>query len=150
MKEEIILLYGDKWAGIGLESSQRFRGSWMYINTVTFWMMGWRKALRSWRWRRGRGYSSRIMIQNMSLRMVWRQWHSSTCLACPTPWHQPHWASLSAQKGLIQIPYTIRRCSWTKVELWNGIPAEICQKLVESMPRRIKAVIRAKEGHTDY
>ena len=33
---------------------------------------------------------------------------------------------------------------------WNKIPAEICQRLIESMPRRIEAVIRAKGGHTKY
>jgi hypothetical protein len=40
---------------------------------------------------------------------------------------------------------------WERVvEEWNEIPAETCQRLIESMPRRIKAVIRAKGGHTDY
>jgi transposase len=36
------------------------------------------------------------------------------------------------------------------VKEWNGIPAEVCQKLIESMPRRIEAVIKAKGGHTKY
>ena len=36
------------------------------------------------------------------------------------------------------------------MEKWNGIPVEACQKLVESMSRRIQAVIRAKGGHIDY
>jgi hypothetical protein len=35
-------------------------------------------------------------------------------------------------------------------EEWNGISAETCQKLIESLPKRIKAVIKAKEGHTNY
>ena len=40
---------------------------------------------------------------------------------------------------------------WDRVvEVWNGIPAETCQNLIESMPRRIRAVIRAKGGHTEY
>ena len=40
---------------------------------------------------------------------------------------------------------------WERVEVeWNEIAAEVCQNLIESMPRRIKAVIRAKGGHTDY
>jgi transposase len=40
---------------------------------------------------------------------------------------------------------------WERVvKEWNRIPAETCQKLIESMPRRIKAVIRAKGGHTEY
>ena len=36
------------------------------------------------------------------------------------------------------------------VEEWNAIAPEVCQNLIESMPRRIQAVIRAKGGHTKY
>ena len=40
---------------------------------------------------------------------------------------------------------------WDKlVDEWNEIPPEVCQNLIESMPRRIQAVIRAKGGHTKY
>ena len=34
---------------------------------------------------------------------------------------------------------------WERVaEVWNDTPAEVCQNLIESMPRRIDAVIKAK------
>jgi hypothetical protein len=33
---------------------------------------------------------------------------------------------------------------------WNKIPPEVCQGLIESMPRRIEAVIKAKGGNTKY
>ena len=40
---------------------------------------------------------------------------------------------------------------WDRVvEDWNNIPPETCQRLIESMPRRIEAVIKAKGGHTKY
>jgi hypothetical protein len=40
---------------------------------------------------------------------------------------------------------------WRRIEEeWNKIPAEVCQKLIESMPRRIEAVIEAKGGYTKY
>jgi transposase len=40
---------------------------------------------------------------------------------------------------------------WERVvEEWNKIPPEICQGLIESMPRRIEAVLKAKGGHTKY
>jgi hypothetical protein len=40
---------------------------------------------------------------------------------------------------------------WERVaEEWNNIPPETCQGLIESMPRRIKAVLSAKGGHTKY
>ena len=40
---------------------------------------------------------------------------------------------------------------WKRVEKeWREIEPEVCQKLIESMPRRIGAVIKAKGGHTKY
>ena len=40
---------------------------------------------------------------------------------------------------------------WDRVEVeWNEITTETCQNFIESMPRRIKAVIRANGGHTKY
>lgn len=40
---------------------------------------------------------------------------------------------------------------WERVVVeWNKIPPETCQKLIESMPRRIQAVIKANGGHTKY
>ena len=40
---------------------------------------------------------------------------------------------------------------WERVEKeWEGIDATICQNLIESMPRRIEAIIKAKGGYTKY
>ena len=40
---------------------------------------------------------------------------------------------------------------WERVaEEWNAITPETCQRLIESMPRRVHAVIKAKEEHTKY
>jgi transposase len=40
---------------------------------------------------------------------------------------------------------------WDRVaEVWNDIEPEVCQRLIESMPRRLEAVIKAKGGHTKY
>ena len=40
---------------------------------------------------------------------------------------------------------------WERVaEVWNVVPSEVCQNLIESMPRRLEAVIKAKGGHTKY
>ena len=40
-------------------------------------------------------------------------------------------------------------CGRVQVD-WEGIPVEECQKLIESMPRRIEAVFKAKGGYTKY
>jgi hypothetical protein len=40
---------------------------------------------------------------------------------------------------------------WERVEEeWNKIDAEVCQNLIESMPRRVAAVLKAKGGYTKY
>lgn len=46
-------------------------------------------------------------------------------------------------KGMLEL--------WERVqEVWAAIPAEVCQKLIRSMPARCRAVIKAKGGHTKY
>ena len=40
---------------------------------------------------------------------------------------------------------------WDRVEEeWDKIGVDVCQKLIESMPERIEAVLKAKGGYTDY
>ncbi|KAG8799833.1 hypothetical protein FRC16_004275, partial [Serendipita sp. 398] len=40
---------------------------------------------------------------------------------------------------------------WDRVQKeWEKVPKEVCQNLIESMPRRIEAVIKAKGGYTKY
>jgi len=49
----------------------------------------------------------------------------------------------TAPKGVWEI--------WERaVEVWDNIPPEVCQNLIESMPRRLAAVIKVKGGHTKY
>ena len=49
----------------------------------------------------------------------------------------------SSPKGIHEL--------WERVQVdWEGIPVEECQKLIESMPRMIEAVIKAKGGYTKY
>src|SRR6267154_1572636 len=40
---------------------------------------------------------------------------------------------------------------WERVEVeWEKIAVRECQKLVESMPKRVRAVLKAKGGYTKY
>ena len=40
---------------------------------------------------------------------------------------------------------------WERVEHeWNQIEKDECVKLIESMPRRVAAVLKAKGGYTKY
>ena len=53
-----------------------------------------------------------------------------------------------AQKGK---DITSKKVLWRVLEdEWEATPLDLCQKLIDSMPARLDAVIRAKGGHTKY
>ena len=48
-----------------------------------------------------------------------------------------------APKGVLEL--------WDRVQVeWEKIPAEVCQNLIESMPRRIVALYKAKGSYIKY
>jgi hypothetical protein len=48
-----------------------------------------------------------------------------------------------APEGLLEL--------WERIQVeWDKIEPEACQKLIESMPRRMKGVVKAKGGYTKY
>ena len=61
------------------------------------------------------------------------------------------WQHLKTKLQQYDTPPTGVHELWERVaKEWTGIPPETCQKLIESMPRRIQAVLKAKGGHTKY
>ena len=61
------------------------------------------------------------------------------------------WEHLKRQLRQYETPPKGVHELWDRAsEEWNGISPETCQNVIESMPRRIQAVIRAKGGHTKY
>lgn len=47
-------------------------------------------------------------------------------------------------------PSNIRALTENVIEIWNAVPKEFCQKLINSMPRRVEALVRAKGGPTRF
>ena len=61
------------------------------------------------------------------------------------------WYHLKSQLQKYDTPPKGVHELWNRlVEEWNKIPPEVCQRLIESMPRRIQAVLKANGGHTKY
>lgn len=61
------------------------------------------------------------------------------------------WTYLKDQLKLYPTPPKGVHELWDRLVVeWNRIPAERCQILIASMPRRLEAVIAAKGGHTKY
>ena len=61
------------------------------------------------------------------------------------------WHHLKCQLQQYNTPAKGVHELWERVvKEWNEIRPEVCQNIIDSMPRRIQAVIRANGGHTKY
>jgi hypothetical protein len=61
------------------------------------------------------------------------------------------WWHLKKQLGKYDTPPGGMVELWERIEReWHNIKPEVCQNLIESMPRRVAAVIKAKGGYTKY
>jgi len=61
------------------------------------------------------------------------------------------WDHLKRELGEYERPPNGMIELWERVEKeWNKIEAVVCQNLIESMPRRVAAVLKAKGGYTKY
>ena len=61
------------------------------------------------------------------------------------------WSHLKRQLSAYETPPAGIHALWERVQVeWEKIPPEVCVGLIESMPRRIQAVIKAKGGNTKY
>jgi hypothetical protein len=61
------------------------------------------------------------------------------------------WNYLKRRLDEYEIPPSSQNELWQRCEEeWEKIPKEVCQNLIESMPKRVAAVLKAKGGHTKY
>jgi hypothetical protein len=61
------------------------------------------------------------------------------------------WVELKNRLNSYQNEITSMSELWDRIsEIWYSISMETCMNLIESMPRRVDAVIKAKDGYTKY
>jgi hypothetical protein len=61
------------------------------------------------------------------------------------------WSHLKRRLAEYPEPPTSIKELWERAEKeWEAIPLKVCQGLIESMPRRVRAVLKAKGGYTKY
>jgi hypothetical protein len=61
------------------------------------------------------------------------------------------WSHLKKKLGEYEMPPKGILELWDRVQKeWDQIEPAVCQNLIESMPRRVQAVLKAKGGYTKY
>ena len=61
------------------------------------------------------------------------------------------WAELTRQiDNLDQQPTSVAELRQALINGWRAIPGQTLQNLVDSMPRRVRALLLARGGHTKY
>ena len=61
------------------------------------------------------------------------------------------WHHLKRKLAEYEVPPQGILEPWERVqEEWGKIKPEVCQGLIESIPRRVEAIIKAKGGYTKY
>lgn len=61
------------------------------------------------------------------------------------------WTYLKTKLGEYERPPAGIEELWKRAEKeWDAIPPAVCQNLIESMPRRVQAVLKAKGAYTKY
>jgi hypothetical protein len=79
-------------------------------------------------------------------KMVSRSSHGQHSPQTSIPWNH-----LKRKLGEYEVVPNGMLELWERVEVeWNKIGAEVCQNLIESMPRRVAAVLKAKGGYPKY
>src|SRR6202035_727592 len=61
------------------------------------------------------------------------------------------WHHIKGKLGEHEYPPNSMHELWERIQKeWDAIPVSVCQRLIESMSRRVEAVLKAKGGYTKY
>ena len=141
------------WVMLVLESYISFREIWTPTCTVKYCSRAWSPPSRNW----VAGQCSSIpMTPNTSPRRPLLYWRSWGLKVMDWPSMSPDLNPIEHLWGIIKRKVEVHKisniCQLRDVvmEEWKSIPVATCEALVNSMPRRVKAVLDNDGGHTKY
>ena len=135
------------WEGPGFAA--RIDGRWMLTSTLKFWRITFSQACSFTTKTPRILFSSRTMIQSKKAK-EWFQTNGFNVMSwpaqCPDLNPIEHlWDHLKRRLGEYENAPGGMQELWKRVKVeWDKIEGDTCQKLIESMPRRVDTVIREK------
>ncbi len=138
------------WSGAArvlpaLGSYSSLREPWMPTCTVTYWSRAWSPPF--WHWAAGQ-YSNMITTTALlkKLRVKVMDWPSMSPDLNPI---EHLWGILKRKVEEYKVS-NINQLQDVVMEEWKRIPGATCEALVNSMPKRLKAVLENNGDHTKY
>ncbi len=136
---------GAAWVLPALGSYSSLREPWMPTCTVTYWSRAWSPPFGYW----STGHYSYMITTTAllnKLRVKVMDWPSMT----PDLNTIEHLWGILKRKVEKRMVSNIHQLRDVVVEEWKRTPVATCEALVNSMPKRVKAVVENNGGHTKY
>ncbi len=135
---------GAAWVLPALWSYSSLREPWMPTCTVTYWSRAWSPPFGDWVRPSLQHDNDHCLAKEAEGKGDGRAKHVSR--------PKPHWASVGhpqMEGGGAQVSNIHQLCD-VVMEEWKRTPVATCEALVNSMPKRVKAVLENNGGHTKY
>ncbi len=143
------MLVGGSWSGaawvlLALGSYSSLREPWMPTCTVTYWSRAWSPPFGDWA---AGQYSNMITNTDLlkKLRVKVMDWSSMS----PDLIRIEHLWGIFKRKVEERKVSNIHQLRDVIIEEWKRTPVATCEALVNSMPKRVKAVLENNGGHTN-
>ncbi len=140
---------GVSWSGAprvlpGLGSYSSLREPWMPTCTVTYWSRAWSHPFGYWAAGQYSNITTTALLKKLRVKVM--DWPSMSPDLNPI---EHLWGILKWKVEERKVS-NIHQLRDVIMEEWKRTPVATCEALVNSMPKRVKAVLESNGGHTKY
>ncbi len=133
------------WVLPALGSYNSLREPWMPTCTVTYWSRAWSPPFGDW----AAGQYSNMITTTALLKKLRVKVMDWTSMSLDLNRIEHLWGILKRKVEECKVSNIHQLCD-VVMEEWKRTPVATCESLVNSMPKRVKAVLENNGGHTKY
>ncbi len=135
---------GAAWVLPALGSYSSLREPWMPTCTVTYWSRAWPQVVFQHNNPKHTSKTTTALLKKLRVKVM--DWPSMSPDLNPI---EHLWGILKRKVEERKVS-NIHQLRDVVMEEWKRTPVAICEALVNSMPKRVKAVLENNDGHTKY